>query len=75
MSQIVPLDFLNSGEAGTIYDVTGDVHQVQRLNEMGLRTGVYIQMLQPGEPCILAVENQRLSLRHSDDLQVLVSVN
>jgi Fe2+ transport system protein FeoA len=45
---------------------------VGRLAELGLRQGCRLQMLQPGAPCLLQVDNCRLCLRGSDCTQVLV---
>jgi ferrous iron transport protein A len=72
--QIVPIQLLNPGETGCIKDVAGDSQLVRRLDEMGLRAGVEVRMVQPGMPCILAFEHQRLSFRGEDEAVVLVEV-
>ena len=74
LSQILPLQLLNRGEEGRILDVAGDELLVNRLHEMGLRSGATLRMVQPGRPCIVALADQRLSLRADDDLQVLVEM-
>lgn len=71
---VVPLHLLNSGESGQICDVSGDLHLVRRLDEMGLRAGASVRMVQPGEPCIIALDHQRLSFRGEDHAVVLVEV-
>jgi Fe2+ transport system protein FeoA len=71
---VVPLHLLHPGESGQICDVSGDDHLVRRLDEMGLRVGVSIRMVQPGEPCIVAVDHQRLSFRGEDHAVILVEV-
>lgn len=75
MPHIVPLHLLKPGETGNICDVDGNVHLVRRLGEMGLRSGVAVRMVQPGEPCIVALNHQRLSFRGEDDAVVLVEVS
>ena len=74
VSQVLPLSLLHRGETGCIRDVDGNPHLVRRLDEMGLRTGVSVRMVQPGEPCIVAVDHQRLSFRGEEDAVVLVEV-
>ena len=47
---------------------------IDRLEEMGLRIGVTLRMVQPGSPCIVAVGNHRFSLRIDDSAVVLVAL-
>jgi Fe2+ transport system protein FeoA len=72
--QILPMQLLNPGETGRISDIAGETHLVRRLDEMGLRAGVKIRMVQPGKPCIVAFDHQRLSFRGEDEAVVLVEV-
>jgi ferrous iron transport protein A len=74
MSQIVPMNLLNPGESGCVCDVAGESQLVRRLDEMGLRAGVEVRMVQPGRPCIVALDHQRLSFRGDDEAQVFVEV-
>lgn len=74
MSHVVPLHLLNTGETGSILDVSGSESFVSRLEEMGLRTGAEVRMLQPGQPCIIALANHRLSFRGEDEGMVMVEV-
>ena len=69
---LVPLDLLNVGEVAEVAEVCGEAATVGRLAELGLRQGCRLQMLQPGAPCLLQVDNCRLCLRGSDCTQVLV---
>ncbi len=71
---VVPLDCLHAGETGRIADVEGCVETVTRLAEIGLRNGALIRMVQPGSPCILALDNQRLSFRPEECTHVFVEV-
>ena len=72
--QILPLHLLAAGETGCICEVSGESTLVVRLEEMGLREGVQVRMVQPGQPCIIAFEGHRLSFRGENDVTVLVSV-
>jgi ferrous iron transport protein A len=74
VSQVVPLEMLRSGEQGRICDVNGSSDFVHRLQEMGLREGALVKMLQPGSPCIVDVNQQRLSFRTHDVATILVEV-
>lgn len=73
--EIVPLDSLQAGETGRIADVEGCAEIVTRLAEIGLRNGASVRMVQPGRPCILALDNQRLSFRPEDCTHVFVEVS
>ena len=74
MSQILPMHLLDPGETGCIRDVEGETQLVRRLDEMGLRAGVQVRMVQSGYPCIVAFDNHRLSFRGEDEAVVLVEV-
>jgi Fe2+ transport system protein FeoA len=69
---LVPLDMLAAGDTAVVAEVHGAC--VERLAEMGLRAGCRLQMLQPGAPCLLQVENCKLCLRGTDCTQVLVQL-
>ena len=71
---MIPLHLLAAGEIGCICDVSGESTLVVRLEEMGLREGVRVRMVQPGQPCIIAFEGHRLSFRGENDVTVLVTV-
>ena len=74
MSLVVPMHLLNPGETGCIREIDGVAPLVRRLDEMGLRAGVEVRMVQPGHPCIVAFDHQRLSFRGEEDAVVLVEV-
>ncbi|MFM8406024.1 MAG: ferrous iron transport protein A [Pirellulaceae bacterium] len=59
----IPINFLQAGEIATVVHLDGDDCCVQRLQEIGLLPGAKLKMLQPGSPCIIALEGRRLSLR------------
>lgn len=72
VSQLVPLELMRAGEEGRIRDIDGRPHLVTRLQEMGLHSGAVVRMVQPGSPCIIAVDNHRLSFRSDDAAMILV---
>jgi ferrous iron transport protein A len=71
---VVPLESMATGEQGRIHALDGSPEFVVRLQEMGLREGVPVQMVRAGSPCILSVNDQRLSLRFEDSTTVLVEL-
>jgi ferrous iron transport protein A len=71
---IVPLELMSSGEQGRVCTLDGSPEFVVRLEEMGLREGARVRMVRTGSPCILAINDHRLSLRFDDSATVLVEV-
>ena len=69
---LLSLDMLIAGEMAEVAEVCGEAATIGRLAELGLRQGCRLQMLQPGAPCLLKVDNCRLCLRGSDCTQVFV---
>ena len=69
---LLPLDMLNAGEWADVAEVSGEPALVSRLAELGLRQGCRLQVLQPGSPCLLQVDQCKLCLRGNDCTQVLV---
>ncbi len=74
MSQVIPLELLQAGEEGAIHSVEGSESLTHRLAEMGIREGAAIRMIRPGTPCLVAVNNHRMSLRIEGSASVLVEV-
>jgi Fe2+ transport system protein FeoA len=70
--EVLPLDALAANEFGRINLVDGEEKSVQRLAEMGLREGVTLRMIRPGEPSIVALGDQRLSVRLDAETVILV---
>lgn len=67
----MPLEYMRSGETGIVAELHGEAVLVHRLEEMGLRPGTEIRVLQGGTPVLLQVGESRLSLR-MEGLAVLV---
>jgi Fe2+ transport system protein FeoA len=68
----IPLDVLPSGSYARVVDVAGELDMVGRLGEMGISPGVHLQVLRGGNPCILAIGDQRFSFRGDRSALVLV---
>lgn len=69
---LLPLELLQAGEAADVAEVCGEPAWVGRMAELGVRAGSRVQMLQPGNPCLLQVNGARLCLRGEQAMQVLV---
>ena len=70
---MTPLQFLPTGSVARIVELFGDSQDVHRLEELGLKRGVLIEMISAGSPCIVRVDGCRLCFRSSELLGVLVS--
>ncbi|MGH7128685.1 MAG: FeoA family protein [Planctomycetaceae bacterium] len=73
-AQLLPLESLRAGEHGRIVKLDGPADAVHRLEEMGLRTGAAVRMVQTGSPCILAIDEQRLSFRADAATVVMIEI-
>lgn len=74
MYELVPLDRLPAGQVAEIVRLEGRPEHVKRLQEMGLRQGMTVEVLRPGKPCIVRVGSNRLCLRQDSRLSVLVRI-
>ena len=72
---LVPVGQLAAGASAIVAAVVGGAELVHRLHEMGLRHGARIEMVQPGSPCIVKLDHQKLGFRSDDLLSVLVQPN
>lgn len=72
MHNLIPLSLLPPGQHGQVDQVTGRPEDVHRLEELGLRGGAAIEMVQCGSPCIIRLAGQKLCLRADELLSVLV---
>jgi ferrous iron transport protein A len=69
---LIPITQLRRGEAAEISQLLGSPEHVRRLEELGLRGGVSLEMVQGGSPCIVRVAGTTLCFRHDELLRVLV---
>ena len=69
---ILPLDMLRPGEWADVANIGGDPAWVCRMEELGLREGCRVQLLQGGTPCMLRVAGCKLCLRGDDSCHILV---
>jgi Fe2+ transport system protein FeoA len=69
---LIPLELLERGEWAEVENVLGETRWVSRMEELGLRAGARLRMLQPGCPCLFQLGDTSLSLRLADTVEVLV---
>jgi len=73
-TQVVPLQSLGIGEMAKVSSVTGSNHEVARLAEMGLRTGMIVSVNRGGLTSIVQLLNgSRLCVRTCSELEILVT--
>ena len=68
----IPLQFLQPGQAARVDHLTGADEVVKRLEEMGLREGTEVEMVQPGSPCIVRLGDVKLCFRETELIHVMV---
>ena len=70
--ELIPLSLLATGQSALVDQVLGQPDQVHRLEELGLRGGTSIEMVQSGSPCIIRLAGHKLCIRADEMLSVLV---
>jgi ferrous iron transport protein A len=74
MIDLIPLVHLSSGTSAEIGQLVGQPHEIRRLEELGLRHGATVEMIQSGSPCIIRLAESKLCFRPSEALGVLVHI-
>jgi ferrous iron transport protein A len=72
MPELVPLHLLTSGQQARIDQLLGRPDEVHRLEELGMRVGAHVEMIQPGSPCIIKLQGAKLAFRDHEGFRVLV---
>jgi ferrous iron transport protein A len=72
MDFVLPLVQLLPGQTAQVCQLMGLPDQVHRLEELGLRTGTRVEMVQAGSPCIIRLEGSKLCFRENEAFSVLV---
>ncbi len=70
--ELVPLNLLSAGQLALVDQVLGQPDVVHRLEELGLRGGAAVEMVQAGSPCIIRLSGNKLCLRADELVRVLV---
>ena len=72
MHDLIPLAALRRGESAEVCELVGPPERIRRLEEIGLRHGVWLDMLRQGSPCIFRIEGTTLCFRADDVASVMV---
>jgi Fe2+ transport system protein FeoA len=72
MHDLLPLQMLPPGSQALIGQLMGAPDDVHRLEELGMRVGVQVEMVQAGSPCIIKLGGAKLCFRDNEALGVLV---
>jgi ferrous iron transport protein A len=73
MHHLIPISALLPGQVAEVRQIVGRPEQVRRLEELGVRDGVTIELVQAGSPCIVRVGATRLCFRDGELCSVLVA--
>ena len=71
----IPLNNLAKGSKAEVCQLLGCPEQVRRLEELGLRDGAKVEMIQSGCPCIIRLAGSKLCFRSNEAMSVLVQAN
>lgn len=74
MHELIPLQFLAPGQRAEVGQLVGLPADVHRLEELGVRAGSMVEMVQAGSPCIVRLAGNKLCFRDSDGLNILVKL-
>ena len=73
MYDLIPIASLLPGQVAEVRQVVGQPHEVRRLEELGVRDGVVLEMVRAGAPCIIRVGATKLCFRDGEMCSVLVA--
>ena len=72
MPDTFPLQMLAAGQRARIDQLVGRPDEVHRLEELGMRVGQRVEVLQSGSTCIVQLDGARLAFRDHEGFLVLV---
>jgi Fe2+ transport system protein FeoA len=71
--EAIPITQLRRGEVAVISQVLGTPEQIRRLEELGFRGGVPVEIVTGGSPCIVRIGGAKLCIRDDEMLRVFVT--
>jgi ferrous iron transport protein A len=71
-NELILLGLLTAGQTAVVETVMGASDDAHRLREIGLRDGATVEMIQPGNPCMVRLGGHKLGLRSEALCSVLV---
>ncbi len=73
MHDLIPIASLLPGQFAEVRQVVGRPEEVRRMEELGVRDGVVLEMVRAGTPCIVRVGATKLCFRDGEMCAVLVA--
>jgi ferrous iron transport protein A len=73
MPDLIPIASLLPGQVGEVRQVVGRTDEIRRLEELGVRDGVMLEVVRAGTPCIVRVGGTKLCFRDGELCSVLVA--
>jgi Fe2+ transport system protein FeoA len=73
MHHLIPISSLLPGQRAEVHQIVGSADQVRRMEELGIRSGVALEMVQSGTPCIVRVGATKLCFRDGEMCSILVA--
>jgi Fe2+ transport system protein FeoA len=70
--ELLPLALVSPGQTAAVGQLIGRPDEIHRLEELGLRGGAAVEMVQSGSPCIIRLAGHKLCFRADELLSVLV---
>jgi Fe2+ transport system protein FeoA len=74
MHELLPVSALLPGQRAEVRQLVGQADTIRRLEELGLRAGAHVELVQSGSPCIVRVGGTKLCIRNGEMCSVLVAV-
>ena len=68
----IVLGLLLAGQTAVVESILGASDEAHRLREIGLRDGATVEMIRPGNPCLVRLGGQKLGLRSEVLATILV---
>jgi Fe2+ transport system protein FeoA len=72
--ELLPLHLVPAGACVRVAQLVGAPDETSRLEELGLREGTVLEVVQSGTPCIIRLSDHKLCFRHGEGFHVLVNV-
>lgn len=73
MHHLIPISSLLPGQVAEVRQIVGRPEHVRRLEELGVRGGVMLEIVRAGTPCIVRVGTTKLCFRDGELCSVLVA--
>ena len=73
MHELKTIASMLPGQVAEVRQIVGRPEQVRRLEELGVRNGVTLEIVQAGTPCIVRVGSTKLCFRDGEMCSVLVA--